>query len=230
MATAKGVLPKVSLAQVGSFAYYAAIFVGCLIIVGGAVAYWTYSYIQKKKFNKKIILWQDVNGHPKIVSRDVACQQKVGTGGDIVFFCKKNKKTLPYPSIQTGDNTYWFYIRADNEWVNIGMEDIDLHMRQANVSWNDNELKYARASLQSINRDRFEEKPSFWSKYGSTIMNIVFIVIVSIALVFVASKLATLVGTINQGQVTWKEILDKMNVMLSNMDNICVKSGVVRAG
>jgi len=226
--TVKGVLPKISLAQVGSFFFWFMIFVLFVIIVGGAVAWWAYSYIQRKKFNKKLIIWQDVDGHPKIIARDSACENKIGSGGDTVFYAKKHKKVLPRPNKQSGDNTYWYYIRADGTWINIGMQDIDLVMREAEVTWDDNELKYARASLQSINRDRFEKKPTFWDKYGNTIMNIVFIAIVSIALVFVTSKLAQLVGTINSGQVVWKEILDKMNIMLANMDNVCNPSGLVK--
>lgn len=228
LASAKGIIPKVSMSQVGSFFFWFMIFVLFAIIIGGAVAFWAYSYIQRKKFNKKLVIWQDVDGHPKIIARDVACENKIGGTGDTVFYAKKHKKILPRPNKQTGDNTYWYYIRADGTWINIGMQDIDMVMREAQVSWDDNELKYARASLQAINRDRFEKKPSFWDKWGNTIMNIAFIAIVSIALVFVTSKLAELVGTINAGQETWKLILDKMNILLSNMDKVCNPSGLVK--
>ena len=131
--SAKGILPDISMAQVGTFAFWAMIFVLFLIIVGGAVGWWVYSYIQKKKFNKNLIVWQDVDGHPKIVKRDKACENKIGTGGDTVFYAKKEKKILPRPNKQTGDNTYWYYIRADGTWINIGLEDIDLSMRKAKI-------------------------------------------------------------------------------------------------
>jgi small-conductance mechanosensitive channel len=227
--TAKGYLPSWSLAGVGTFFFWFAVFILFVIIVGGLTAWWVYSYIQKKKFNKNIVKWQDVDGRPTIVGKDVACESKIGSGGDTVFFIKNAKKTVPRPNKQTGINTYWYYIRADGEWINIGMEDIDANMREAKVSWNDNELKYARASLQSINRDRYEEKPSWWKQYGTMVMNIIYVVVFSIAFVFIASKLAVLVGTINSGQVGQNELLDRVNKLLATVDNVCSKSGVVSA-
>ena len=227
---AKGLIPNISLAGIGNFMFWAAVFVVFLLIVGGAVGWWVYSYIQKKKFNKKIVLWQDVDGRPKIIARDKACESKIGTGGDTVFFLKKYKKIVPRYNIQTGDNTYWVYIKADGEFVNIGLEDIDLHMREAKVGWNDNELKYARASLQAINRDRFEKPQGFWAKYGNTIMNIIFTVIIGIMIVFVTGKLVELVGKIGEIMAKQDLVLDKWDLLLTKLDNVCASQTVVRVG
>ena len=222
----KGVLPEVSLASVGNFAFIAILTVVIIIIVGGFVALWAIWYITKKKFNKTIKIFEKIDGRYKPTITDKAMERKMGDGGDTVFYLKKLKKIVPTPSIQTGINTFWFAKREDGELINIGMEDIDLTMREAKVNYLDKETRYARASLQKINKDRYN-KETFWAKYGRDILTVVFIVIVSVMLLLIASKMVALIGAVNDGIEKYSMVTEQISKLLGSIDNICSNSGVV---
>ncbi len=221
------VLPNVSLAQIGNFAFLAIVTVLVLIIVGSVVGIWMYFYINKKRFNKIIRIFEKVDGRYKPTISDRAMERKIGTGGDTVFYIQKLKKIVPIPSIQTGINTFWFAKREDGELINIGMEDIDLKLREAKVNYLDKETRYARASLQKLNKDRFN-KETFWQKYGNAILSIVFIVVVSVMLLLITSKLVELIGKIGAVTESSSAVMNKAVEVMSKLDNICSQSGIVQ--
>lgn len=199
-----------------------------ILIVSGIFGVWAFFYIMKKRFNKIIIIWGKVGGHPKIIGRDRAMEKKVGTGEDSVFYLQKLKKILPTPNIQTGDNTYWFAKRTqDGELINIGMEDFDLIFCEARVNYTDKETRYARASLQKLNKDRFNEE-GFWKKYGNTIMSIIFIVIVSIMLLLIASKLVDIMGRADTIMKASAEVIAQADKTMGALDNVCRNNGIIK--
>jgi len=221
----KSVLPDISLSTVGNFAYYAVLTVLAVIIVGGFFGLWAWWYISRKRFSKTIRIFEKVDGRYRPTMTDKAMERKIGTGGDTVFYFKKLKKIVPTPSIQTGTNTYWFARRADGEYVNIGLEDIDLKMREAKINYLDKETRYARASLQKLNKDRFDQQ-TFWQKYGRDVLTIVFIVIVSVMLLLILSKMVALMGSIQGGIDNYGVVTEKISNLIGALDNICSPSGV----
>lgn len=223
------VLPKVSSQQVGQWAYYGTIAFLVILIISGCFALWAWWYITKRKFNKTIIIWSKVDGRPKITGRDKAMERKVGDGGDTIFYFKKLKKIVPTPTIQTGDNTYWFTRRTDDgEYINIGLEDFDLKYREAKINFLDKETRYARASLQKLNKDRFN-KETFWQKYGRDIMTIVFIVVISVMLLLLMGKFLDVAGRLDAIMKNSETMVEKVSQLLGNMDNVCSGSGVIKA-
>ena len=221
-----GLLPSISAGSIGSFIYYGVLTILILMIVAGGFGLWAWWFISKRRFNKNIIIWSKVDGRPKITGRDKAMEQKVGMGGDTIFYLKKSKKILPTPTIQTGDNTYWYTIRTDDlEWINIGMEDFDLKYGEAKINFLDKETRYARASLQKTNKDRFS-KETFWGKYGRDVLTIVFIVIVSVMLLLILGKFLELTGAINGIVHSLADTTERVAQLLGAVDNIYSSSGV----
>jgi hypothetical protein len=226
---ATSVLPKINAATLGSWAYYGTLAILIILIIAGFFALWAWWFITKKRFNKIIIIWSKVDGRPKITGRDKAMERKIGDGGDTVFYWKKLKKIVPTPTIQTGDNTYWFTRRTDDgEYINIGLEDFDLKFREAKINFLDKETRYARASLQKLNKDRFN-KETFWQKYGKDIMTIIFIVIISIMLLLLMGKFLEVAGRLDGIMKSSETMVEKVSTLLGSMDNLCSKSGVVKA-
>ena len=68
------------------------------------------------KYNKKIVIFEKINGRFEPTRKDRAMELKFGRAGDTVFYLAKNRKYLPVPVIQTGRRKYWFAIREDGEW------------------------------------------------------------------------------------------------------------------
>jgi hypothetical protein len=88
-------------------------------------------------------------------------------------------------------------------------------------------MRYARASLQKLNKDRFS-KESFWQKYGATIMNIIFIVVIAVLLMLIASKLVELTGRLDAVLQSSSAVMDKADKVLGSVDKVCSNSGIVK--
>ena len=226
---AKDYIPSwLTLHGLGTFVIYAVITILILLVVGGAVGAWAYWYVTNKKYSKSIKIFEKVDGRPKLTVNTKAMEMKIGQGGDTIFHIKSLNKYQARPSIQSGDNSYWFARREDGELINIGMEDFDLKMREMKIYFLENEQRYARASLQKLSKDRFE-KEGFWKKYGNMILSIVFIVVVSTFLLLISGKMMSIMGSVDATMKEIPQIMDKLSQILGAMDNVCSNSGVVKA-
>jgi len=125
-----------------------------LVIVGIVILTWFLA--RNWKFNKKIIIWEKVDGRWKVNARDRATELRIKNSGDTCFYFLKRKKYVPRGVIQTGAKIYWYAIREDGQYVNIGMSDIDFTMREAGVKYLDKEVAYARTALQKTFEKRYE--------------------------------------------------------------------------
>lgn len=223
----KSALPNFNMASVGKFAYFGILTLLIILVIAGCFALWAWWYITKKRFKYTIRIFEKVDGRYKPTMTDKAMERKIGIGGDTIFYFQKLKKIVPTPNIQTGNNTFWFARREDGEYINIGMEDIDFKLREVGINYLDKETRYARASLQKLNKDRFN-KETFWQKYGRDILTIIFIVVISVMLLLVTSKLVELVGSIGNLQKSSSDIAEKVSGLLGSVDNICSNSGVIK--
>lgn len=199
-----------------------------IIIVALAVGLWAYWFINKKQFNKRIIVFEKVNGIVEKRAEDQAKEVKIGHAGDTIFFFRKHKKWQPRPTIQTGRNTYWFYKREDGELINIGVEDIDQNMRLMRANYLDNEMKYARSSLQKMIKDRYE-KQTFWEKHGSMIISIVYMVLTGLFLIYLFGKTIESQKIASQSAIAVQESMAKVKEVLGALDNLCSNSGLTPA-
>ncbi len=197
---------------------------GLILIAILAVALGTLTYfiMQRRKFNKKIIILEKVNGQYQPTSNDWAMNYKIGQGGDVVFFLKKNKKYLPMASLQTGVRTYWFAIREDNEWINIGIDDIDFEMRKIKAKFLDKEMRLSRVALQRNMRERFD-KPGFWMKYGGLVAYIGLIAITGIMFWLLLDRAIGAIGDVESLLNTQTEVMELAKDVLAAIDGI--KSG-----
>lgn len=153
-----------------------------IVVVGGLLAGGVAWLIQWLSFNKKVKLFRRVGNEIVPVFTDRAKFERVGTAGDYWCKTKKLKKTLPRPRKQMAKNEFWFYEREDGEWINFTLGDFDNDMKKAGAYFVDEDMRLQRLGIQKNLRDRFQ-KVSFWQKYGGMIMNLVFLIVVTIMLV-----------------------------------------------
>lgn len=179
-----------------------------------------YFISQRLKFKYKVIIWEKVNGVMTITGRDRGMEFKVGESGDTAFKLLKRKKIVPMPTIQTGKNTYWFAIRSDREWLNIGIADINETSKRLELDLTDPEMRYARTSLQGNLKERLVAK-EFWEQYGQMIMSISFIAIIGIMMWLIMDKWLELSQTLNGAIAQVPQILDRMETLTVAMDNMC---------
>lgn len=159
-----------------------------VIIVMGMLGYLIYLNLQKRKFNKKVVLFRKVGGKIIKVGEDLAAFERIGVGGD--FWCKvrKLKKIVPRPRIQMDNNTFWFYEREDGEWINIGLEDIDLRMKEFSAYFVDEDMRLQRLGIQKNLQQRLQ-KLTFFEKYGAMLIFGFFVLIVTVCLILLFQRM-----------------------------------------
>ncbi len=204
--------------QIATYILWGAIILGSMIITGGIVFY----IIIKKMYYKQLVIFEKVGGNIQVTKKDTARDIRLGEAGDYILHTRRFKKFLPSPTIQTGINTFWYYIREDGEWINFGLEDIDAVMRKAKAHFLDKEMRYARTAMQKNLKDRLL-KITFWDKYGAMLMWTMYIAIVGIMTYLLFDKWIELSSEVARMVDTSAEVMELARDVLQNVDNI--KSG-----
>lgn len=211
-------VPSVSGSSVVGFITYAVIFIVFMLGLGIA----TFFIIRRLKFNKKVVIFEKVNGSFQPVRKDRAMFIKHGKAGDTIFFIKKLKRYQPNPIYQTGKNTYWFWLREDDELINFSPGDYDEQARELGAKFLDKEMRYARTSLQETFKERYV-KPTFWSQYGTVIFNIAAYMIIGVFLWLIVGEMIKSIDSVAGLVAASEKIVDSSRELLVAMDNI--KSG-----
>src|SRR3990167_4238345 len=139
---ATGLIPKLSTGF--NYLTYLIIIVLIMLVVGSIIVFMVY----RMRFKYKIIIFEEINGNFEPSRTDKACEIKLSTAGDTLFYLSKHKKYLPNPSIQTGRRIFWYFVRSDDEWINFGLENFNEQSRKVGARFLDKEMRYARTQIQ----------------------------------------------------------------------------------
>lgn len=214
--TVASVIPKVT----GPKVVTTILIILLVIIVFTGTALLTYYIIKKKKFNKFVVAFEKINGKFEVVLRCRAMFSKFGRGGDQVMILDKGKKVLPKPEIQTGKNNYWFVIREDGEWINIGIEDIDAKFRELNANFLHPEIRYQRTSIQEgMIKERYQQT-SWWKENWHIIVSIAVIIVLLIFMFLIASKNIQTMNAQKDVATILKDVMETANKLLSASENL----------
>lgn len=196
-----------------------------LIIILVILGLFFFFFFRALKFNKKLLIFEEINGIFQPTRKDRAAEIKFSTAGDTIFYTLKHKKYLPNPSIQTGRRIYWYFIRSDGEWINFGLENLNEISKKVGARFLDKEMRYARTQIQKGLKERYD-KPSFWQQYGAIIMNMAWIAMIGVMTWLLFDKWIDLAGTTNAGVKTAGTVLEKVEEVLAKLDNVCSGSGI----
>lgn len=195
------------------------------ILITVVLSVFLFLFLQNRSYNKKIVVFEKVNGKFEPAKKDRAKVIPLGAGGDSVFYLKKGKKYLPTPELQTGRNTYWYFVREDQEWINFSPGDFDSQSKSMGALMLDKEMRYARTSLQAKIKERYD-KPGFWAQYGGMVINVAAITIIMVFLFLIVLKMIELQGSVNGAISAVKPVLDQAERILGAVDNIGGGSGL----
>lgn len=199
-------IPSIPLGTIGlALLIFFAIIIGLGIIIGG-VMWW----INERKYKYKIPLLKKVGGRVKRVATYKAKIYPLSKAGDCLWHVKGKglKKFIPPAMLQTGDNEFLHFERADGEWINIDYDDIDELMKKAGVKYIQQDMRTQRIATQEVLENRFQDK-SFWDKYGNIIMHIIFLLIITVQIIITFWM--------------WGNIVDKTSVIMTKMDSLFQK-------
>lgn len=224
--TLKGAIPSMNFSFSG-MSNMIAIFL-ILLVIAIVVGILLYVFLIYRRFKYKVIVFEKVGGIWEPTRKDKGMEMAHGDGGDTVFFIRKHKKVLPRPTIQTGRNTFWYVIREDGEWINIGMGDIDMQMKKAGVQYTDKEMRFARTSLERTLKERYE-KLDLWAKYGTVMISLGFIVVTGIMVFLALDKFMDVVSSLGGVAESVSTMIDAATAIVDQARELLIAIDNVRA-
>jgi len=218
----KGFIPKVRVFGMGGFNIFAWGIIAILFLF--IVGVFAFFIIRLRKYNKKIVVFEKINGIFQETRYDRAMEARLSTSGDSVFYLMRHKKYLPCPTLQMGARKYWYFIRSDGEWINFRPTDLDLESKKMGAKMLHQEARFARTQIQKGLKERYD-KPGFWQQYGLLVFSIGYIAIIGVMTWLLFDKWIDLAGVTNSGMEMSKtimiETMEKANEIIAKLDNIC---------
>jgi len=172
------------------------------ILIIGLIAISIFMYVNNKKYKYSIPLYKKIGSMPIRVGTYKVKDYKIGNAGDKLWYVRKIKKFIPPATVQTAPNEYPHFEREDGEWVNFGLGDIDSQLKTAGVKYVHQDMRANRIAISNLLEQRFSKK-SFWDKYGAMIMNVIFYLVIAIAMVVIFYQ--------------WSDIVDKTGTLLDRI-------------
>ena len=120
------------------------------IVFGGLVTGIAIYISSRKQYNRHIHIFEEIAGKAVPVGIDKAKEVTLPFTSIRAFFLKKKRVYLPRPSIQTGKGHYWYFIRKDGEWINVGLENLNKTMDTLKIHYDHTDMRMANASLKKL--------------------------------------------------------------------------------
>ncbi len=191
-----------------------------IILIAGTIGVFIFFFIRARKFNKTIVIFENINGDWQITRRDKAMEVKFSTAGDTILYLLKHRKYLPTPSLQSGKRVYWFAIRSDDEWINFKLKDLDQESKSMGAKFLDKEMRFARTQIQKGLKDRYDD-PGFWKQYGLLVFSIAFVVIIGVMVFLLFDKWVDLANTTVSAVETAGDVMEKIDSVMGSLDRLC---------
>jgi len=214
------------LATTANMFYYFIIFLIFCGVIGIAVYFW----YDRKQYNKTIEIFEEINGIPMKVGTDKAREVILPHTSVRAFVLYKRGFYLPRPSIQTGINNYWYFVRDDGEWLNIGLTNLNSELTKLGIKYDHTDMRFSNASVKKLVEKNYL-KTKWWKEYAPYIGFGIIILLLGVAAFLVTRDLGGVLSGLQsnlaeQAKVT--ESLGKLAEAIANLKG--GSSGLVSAG
>jgi len=145
------------------------------------------------------------------------------------FYLKNSKFFLPRPSIESSQDEYCYFIREDGEWINVGIANVNLELKQLDLKYDHTDMRMANAALKRL-VDKSYKKLNWVKEWAPYIGFAVIIIMLAIAGYLVMGEAAKVTGAAARNVDALAEITEVMKDLLGNINNIASTSGVRAAG
>ena len=194
-------------------------------LVGGIVWYVT----SKKQYNKHIHIFEEINGKAVPTSLDKAKEILLPNTSIRAYYLRKKKVFLPRPSIQTGIGHYWFFIRNDGEWINVGLENLNTKLNELKIHYDHTDMRMANAALKKLIEKNYK-KLNWVKEFAPYIALGILILLLSVAAFLVINQANKATSALATTAETNKLVLEGLLDVLQSMDRITTGSGIKAAG
>jgi len=199
-----------------------------VIIFLVAIGFGIWWYYNKRLFNKKITVFDLINGYYQPTIRDRARTVKLGSGGFEILYLQKLKVYKMAYGTRVGKDMYYFFILPDGYWYN-GLLSGTVTKDGTIPIISTNPLARAQyTALEKYVETLYSEKKGFWDKYGNWVLSGMFILIIGVfswlSFKELSSALSQFPDLINK----LSQLVDKINQLLAAADRS--GSGLYKAG
>jgi hypothetical protein len=192
-----------------------------IAVIAIAVGLGLYMYVMHKKFNKKIVLFENIAGKGwEVTMKDKGRVVKVGDGGEEILFLRRSKVYRTAYARKMGKNEYWFAVGQDGYWYNFLLGDLDAKMGLLDIEPVDRDMRYMHVAIRKNITERYR-KVGFMEKYGTLMINGIFIIVMVIALWLLIDQIGELVTQAATAAEAGAKTLDIVTQALSKVDAIC---------
>jgi len=187
-------------------AFFAILFAG---IVWGVI----YLIYRRLSWNQTIKVYGLIGNRPSLKFVTTGKFVPLGKAGDRVLKARKPKgKTLPNPTLQMGKHEWWYWERLDGEWINWTLGDLDKQFKEAGAVYVNADMRLERLAIEKNLRDRLI-KEKFWDKYGTIIINVIFILLITISMVIITYQMVKFGKSLSGAMDKADSILGKIDAM-----------------
>lgn len=195
------------------------------ILMAILVTIGAFMWANRKAYNKKIHIFEEINGQSSPAGEDLAREIILPHTSIRAFYLKRRKIFLPRPSIQSGKNHYWYFIRNDGEWVNIGMANLNKELTELGIKFDHTDMRMANASLKKL-VERSYKKLNWLKEYAPYIGFGILILMLGVAGYMIFAEAGKNLGMMSGLGESLEQISNSVDSKLSSLDNICSTSGV----
>jgi len=218
-------LPSMTNAFGGTLTY---ILIAILVFIAIAIIIWI--YMTNKKFKYKIVVFENIAGQGyKVAGKDRARIIKIGDGGEEILYLRKTKAYRAAYGRKMNKNEYWFAIGQDGYWYNFLLGDLDAKMNMLDIEPIDRDMRYMHVAIRKNIAERYR-KETFMQKYGTIMINGIFMIIMIIALWLLIDQIGELISQASAAVEASGKMLEPIGRALSQADAICSGgSGIIPA-
>jgi len=195
------------------------------LIIGVVVAILTYFITRKRAYNKVIDIFEEVNQVPIPTGTDLAREISLPNTFTRAYLLKSRKVYLARPTIQTGKGHYWFFIRKDGEWVNVGLENFNEKMKRLDVHHDHTDMRMPNAALKKLIENNYK-KTNWLKEYAPYIAIGILIIMLGITFFLLLNKASGVGGQFSGVASQLDGTVQSLNQILDSLDNIKTGSGV----
>ena len=190
-------------------------------VVGGIVYY----IMNKRQYNKHIHIFEEIAGKAIPTAVDRAKEIILPNTSIRAYYLQKRKVFLPRPSIQTGVGHYWFFIRKDGEWINIGLENLNKKLDELQIHYDHTDMRMANSSLKKLIEKNYK-KLNWLKEYAPYIAIGILILLLGITAFLILNQANKTVAALGSSAQTNEAVVESLKNILQSMDNICTGSGI----
>lgn len=197
------------------------------LLAGAIVGVITYFIMSKKPYKYKIHIFEEINGVTTPVGDDLAKEMSLPNTSVRVFYLKNRKLFLPRPTRQTGKGHFFYFVRDDHEWINIGLGNLNKELKDLGVKYDHTDMRYANASLKSLVEKNYK-KTSWLKEYAPYIAIGILVLLLGVVFFLILNKTEKVLGPLANVVQQQAEILKAITELLHNVDNLGSTSGITR--